>query len=245
MEFPLGASRPEVARVLVTGRRSTWGPDAVRIANIGVGNVGTALCRAFVSLGHTVVLAAADPQHSVARSREIAGDLGARADVQAAPSNAEAVDGADMVVLAIPSAAIASVTHDIRRQVHGTIVVDPTNPVNADLSGLLNATGSAAEGIALLLDEVRVVKAFNTVFAANLTKPMVDGLPLDGFYAGDDEAAKRVVAELLAAMGFRPLDTGGLVTARALEELALLNMSFNLRFGWPWQTGWKLLGPTT
>ena len=67
---------------------------------------------------------------------------------------------------------------------------------------------------------------------------------MDGFYAGEDEAAKAVVAELLAAMGFRPMDAGGLLNARALEEMAFLNMSFNLRYGWPWQTGWKLLGPT-
>jgi predicted dinucleotide-binding enzyme len=46
-------------------------------------------------------------------------------------------------------------------------------------------------------------------------------------------------------MGSRPLDTGGLATARALEEMALLNMNFNMRYGWPWQTAWKLLGPTT
>jgi NADPH-dependent F420 reductase len=217
----------------------------MRIAIIGVGNVGTALSRAFAALGHTVVLSAQDPKHAVARALDIAADLGAEIGVEAAQSNAEAVDGANLIVLAIPSVAIASVTEDIRAHIHDAIVVDPTNPVNAGLSDLLTDSGSAAEGIALLLPGVRVVKAFNTVFAANLTTPIVNGLPLDGFFAGNDEAAKTVIAELLAAMGFRPLDTGGLATARALEEMALLNMNFNMRYGWPWQTAWKLLGPTT
>lgn len=47
-----------------------------------------------------------------------------------------------------------------------------------------------------------------------------DGRPLDGFYAGDDEAAKQTVAELLTSLGFRPIDAGGLRMARSLEEPA-------------------------
>jgi predicted dinucleotide-binding enzyme len=89
-----------------------------------------------------------------------------------------------------------------------------------------------------------VVKAFNTVFASRLNDPVIDGVPLDGFYAGDDETAKEVVAALLAEMGFRPIDAGELLAARALELMAFLNITLNARNGWPWQSGWKLLGPT-
>jgi 8-hydroxy-5-deazaflavin:NADPH oxidoreductase len=67
---------------------------------------------------------------------------------------------------------------------------------------------------------------------------------LDGFYAGDDEAAKSTVAELLAAIGFHPLDAGELLAARVLERMAVVHISLNARHGWPWQSGWKLLGPT-
>jgi predicted dinucleotide-binding enzyme len=88
-----------------------------------------------------------------------------------------------------------------------------------------------------------VVKAFNTILAGRLNDPVVDGVPLDGFYAGDDEAAKSVVAELIAALGFRPLDVGALPVARALELMAFINIGLNMRNGWSWQTGWKLLGP--
>jgi predicted dinucleotide-binding enzyme len=97
----------------------------------------------------------------------------------------------------------------------------------------------------LLAPGVRVVKAFNTVFASRLNDPVVDGIALDGFYAGDDPAAKAAVAELLAAMGFHPIDTGELLTARTLELMAFLNITLNARNGWPWQSGWKLLGPTS
>jgi predicted dinucleotide-binding enzyme len=52
------------------------------------------------------------------------------------------------------------------------------------------------------------------------------------------------VAELLSVMGFRPLDAGDLSAARALELMALLNINLNARNGWPWQSSWKLLGPS-
>jgi predicted dinucleotide-binding enzyme len=74
---------------------------------------------------------------------------------------------------------------------------------------------------------------------------VVDGVRLDGFYAGDDEAAKSTVAELLAAIGLRPLDAGELLAARVLERMAVVHIGPNARHGWPWQSGWKLLGPTS
>ena len=88
-----------------------------------------------------------------------------------------------------------------------------------------------------------MVKAFNTVFAANQASPSVDGTSLDGFYAGDDEQAKQKVAEFLAAAGYRPVDAGPLSAALPLEHMAFLNISMNARNNWPWQSGWKLVGP--
>jgi hypothetical protein len=52
-----------------------------------------------------------------------------------------------------------------------------------------------------------------------------------------------VVVGLVAAVGLRPLDVGPLAMARTLEHMGLLNVSLNARFGWPWRSGWKLLGP--
>jgi predicted dinucleotide-binding enzyme len=89
-----------------------------------------------------------------------------------------------------------------------------------------------------------VVKAFNTVLGKRITDPVVDGVRLDGLYAGDDDAAKATVRELIAVAGFRPIDAGPLALARTLEHMGLLNVSLNARYGWPWESGWKLLGPT-
>ena len=209
----------------------------MRIAIIGAGNVGSALARACREAGHSVVVSSRNPAHA----EKIAGDL----DVASAATAADAVRQAAMVVLAVPAKAVASVLDVFAELIAGAVVVDPTNPADEDREVILRATGSLSEAIVLLAPGARVVKAFNTVFASRLNDPVLDGVPLDGFYAGDDVGAKQVVAELLARMGFRPIDTGELLTARALELMAFLNISLNARNGWSWQSGWKLLGPTT
>jgi 8-hydroxy-5-deazaflavin:NADPH oxidoreductase len=208
----------------------------VRIAIIGAGNVGSALARACITAGHTVALSARHAEHAAKLAAAVGGE--------AAETNAEAVVGADMVVLAVPASAVASIIDEIESEVEGKIVVDPTNPMGPE-SERLAAGGSAAEGIQILVPEARVVKAFNTVLASRMAAPFIDGVPLDGFYAGNDEDAKARVAELLVAIGYRPLDVGALLAARALEQMAAVHINLNARNGWPWQTGWKLLGPTS
>jgi 8-hydroxy-5-deazaflavin:NADPH oxidoreductase len=208
----------------------------VRIAVIGAGNMGSELARALNVAGHTVTVTARNPAHA----EKVAGEF----KVAAAASNREAVQDVDMVVLAVPSKAVAAVVEDLDGLLGEVIVVDPTNPTGVNREEILRGSASLAEAILLLAPGIRVVKAFNTVFAGRLNDPVVNGVPLDGFYAGDDPAAKRVVADLLAEMGFRPIDTGELLTARVLELMAFLNIDLNLRHGWPWQSGWKLLGPS-
>jgi len=51
------------------------------------------------------------------------------------------------------------------------------------------------------------------------------------------------VLELVESIGYRPVDAGPLVMARALEAMGLLIVSLQMRHGWPWQNGWKLAGP--
>lgn len=208
----------------------------MRVAIIGVGNVGSALARACSIAGHSVVVSARHPAHAEKLADELR--------VAAAGSNVEAVRGADMVVLAVPAMAVAPVLDEIGEMLAGVIVVDPTNAVGEDRGVILRASGSLAEAVVSLAPGARVVKAFNTIFASRLNDPVVDGIPLDGFYAGNDLEAKQVVRDLIATMGFRAVDTGELLTARALELMAFLNISLNATNGWPWRSGWKLLGPT-
>jgi len=207
-----------------------------RITIIGSGNVGRALGASFVRGGHDVTIASRSAEHAAAA-----------ADAIGATSNASivgAVAGAEVVVITVPFVGAAEeLAATIRAAVVGRIVVDVTNPARPDYSGLLfDGSSSAAEQFASWLPEARVVKAFNTVFAANQANPVVDGTRLDAFVAGDDEGAKAVVLDLARSAGFEPIDAGDLTAARLLEALAWLNISLNLRNPYGWRTGWKLVG---
>ncbi len=208
----------------------------MRIAIIGAGNVGSALSRAAVAAGHTVTVSAT--------SKDKAVDVAAVTGARAAGNNADAVTDADVVVLAVPAAVVSAVAEELAPVVRGKVVIDATNPLNATVTDLDIEETAAAQTVQRRLPDTPVVKAFNTIFAGRLGASVEGGVPLDAFYAGDDSQAKAVVAELLASLGFRPVDAGGLRMARALEEMAFLNITLNAGNNWPWQTGWALLGPT-
>ena len=207
----------------------------MNMAIIGAGNVGRALATSALRAGQSVTVSSASGETSAALARE----TGAKK----AESNSAAVDGADLVVLAVPYMAIVDVLDEIGPALAGKIVVDATNPLKPDYSGLATEGTSAAEEIQARIPSARVVKAFNTAFAARQTDPQIAGVQVDGFVASDDEEAKTIVLRLVKDMGFHPIDAGQLTMARALEALAWLNISLQLRHGWSWQAGWKLVGP--
>jgi NADPH-dependent F420 reductase len=206
----------------------------MNIAIIGSGNVGRALAASISGAGHSVTLSAGDPEHAESAAAETG--------VDAAESNDEAVAGADVVVLAVPSQALDEVLDELGAALDGKVVVDATNPMSPDF--LPPVGTSSAERIQSKLPTAHVVKAFNTAFASRQAAPDVNGEPADGFVAGDDEAAKAVVLGIVRDIGFRPVDVGPLNMAHSLEAIALLNISLQIRTNGSWQAAWKLVEPT-
>jgi 8-hydroxy-5-deazaflavin:NADPH oxidoreductase len=208
----------------------------MRIAIIGAGNVGGGFARAAVAAGHEVVLTATHAD----KAEAVAAQSGARA----AASNAAAVEGAHVVVLAVPGTAAPAVVAELAPALQDAVVIDATNPLNASFSGL-DVTGvSGAEDVQQAAGSVPVVKAFNTVFASRYAAPTENGEALQVLMAGDDADAKARVADLATSLGFAPVDAGGQRLARALEEMAFLNIALNATNGWAWQSAWQLVGPT-
>jgi predicted dinucleotide-binding enzyme len=156
---------------------------------------------------------------------------------------AEALAGADVVVLALPYGEGRLVARDQGAALSGMIVVDPCNPVDfSTFDSLLTSPGmSAAEEIAEANPAARVVKAFNTTFQSALEAGQVGGLPLDVFLAGDDPYAKERVAALVRDGGMRPIDTGPLRRARELEAFQFLHMTLQGPLGLDWNSAIKLL----
>ncbi len=208
----------------------------MNIAIIGAGNVGKALTGSAVRTGHSVTVSSANGESA----RALAQATGARA----AASGREAAEGAELVILAVPYTAMPDVLGEIGPVLDGKVVVDATNPLKADYSGLATEGTSGAEEIQATVPGARVVKAFNTALAAQQADPKVaGGLRADGYVAGDDEEAKATVLGLVEAIGFNPVDAGGLAMARYLEGMAWLNISLQMKHGWSWQSSWKLVGP--
>jgi predicted dinucleotide-binding enzyme len=199
----------------------------MRVAVIGVGNVGGAIASALTSAGHAVVVAASNAE----KAKQAAAGL----DCEPAPSPREAVGGADAVVLAIPFDAGQDVAGEIRDGVAGKPVVDVTNSPLVVKEGTSNA-----EAFQAWLPEAHVVKALNTVSASRLAERADGNHPLDGFIAGDDADAKSTVAAIVRDAGLEPLDVGGLKMARDLEGMAWTNISLNMANNWPWHSAWKL-----
>jgi predicted dinucleotide-binding enzyme len=207
----------------------------MKISIIGSGNVGKALATSSVRAGHQVTLSAANPDHAA----EAAKAIGA----QAARSNTEAVKDAELVIVAVPYDKLGDVFRGLGSSVDGKVVIDTSNHVDLENPAAVLSELSNAEEIQKRHAKVLVTKAFNYAFASRMADPTVKGNKLDGFVAGDDQAAKDKVLQFVESIGFRPVDAGPLVMARVLEHMALLNISLQIRHGWPWQNGWKLVGP--
>jgi hypothetical protein len=201
------------------------------IAIIGAGNVGKALGGSLVRAGHNVTFTATNPEHAA----EAASNLRARA----AASNNEAVNAADLVILAVPASALGAVAREIGDSAAGKVVVDVSNRPTPDPAG---ASTSLAEELQAQLPGSKVVKAFNTAFASTQADPSVSGIAADGFVAGDDATAKQTVLDVVESIGFRPVDAGSLAAARTLEGMAWLNINRALTGG-SWQDAWVLVGP--
>jgi len=209
----------------------------MRIAIIGAGNVGGGLAGAATTAGHEVVVSASNPAS--------AGETAERTGATAADSNRQAVQAADLVVLAVPGGAVAGIAAELADVLAGKIVIDATNPLNDTYTGLTTNGVSSAEALQQQLPGATVVKSLNTVFASRYGNPTEDGQPLHALIAGDDAVAKATVAQLVESLGFQPVDAGSLRMARSLEEIAFLNISLNAGNGWTWQSAFQLVGPTT
>lgn len=189
----------------------------MRIGIIGTGQVGAALATRWAALGHDVMLGARQPND--AKVKSLVSAAGARAR---AGSLAEAAAFAEVVVLATPFDA----TEGAIRQagdLTGKIVIDCTNPLTPDLSGLsVGHTSSAGEAVSGWAKGAKVVKALNSTGSGNMTNPRYGADVATMFVCGDDAGAKATVVDLVKALGFDVVDAGPLRSARLLEPLAML-----------------------
>jgi predicted dinucleotide-binding enzyme len=133
----------------------------------------------------------------------------------------------DIVILAVPYPALASIVATYGPQLAGKTVVDITNPLNFETFDSLTvpADSSAAAELAAALPSAKVLKAFNTTFAATLSAGTVGSLPTTVLIAGDDADAKATLAGIVTSGGLEAVDAGSLSRARELEALGFLQLT--------------------
>ena len=103
------------------------------------------------------------------------------------------------------------------------------------------ADGSAAAEIAAALPQSKVLKAFNTNFAATLASGTVGEVATTVLVAGDDADAKAALVDVLSAGGLRVTDAGSLRRARELEALGFLQLTLAVGEKVSWVGGFAVV----
>jgi predicted dinucleotide-binding enzyme len=168
----------------------------MKIAVIGRGNIGGTLGSKWSAAGHDVVYGA----------RGGSGDGPSGAPVRGI---GDALEGADVVVLAVPGAVVPDVVNDHGGALAGKVVIDAVNRMGG---------GAEYDSRALIADaapSARYVRAFNSLGWENFADPL-PGANL--FFAADPEA-RAVAEELITAVGLEPAFLGDADATAAVDGL--------------------------
>ncbi len=188
---------------------------------IGKGNVGSALCNGLSRAGHEIKYGHRDPAEPVA----------------------DAAKWGEVIILAVPHTNADDAIANIKPYADGKTVIDVMNAMGSNMDLGISCTTSTAEETQKKLPKAHVVKAFNTVFAPQQSTGKASGEQLTAFYAGDDQKAKQIVAQLTRDIGFDPVDCGPLKAARYLEAMGILIINLAYTYGMGNKMGYKLVKP--
>jgi predicted dinucleotide-binding enzyme len=192
------------------------------IAVIGTGRVGSALGTELADQGHTIIYGSRDP--TAATVRELVERTAGNAS---ATSQAEAVTGADIVILAVPGMLAKDIAGKLGN-LSGKIIIDPTNPLLFDDNGVAHGVDTSnGEIIQSVAPDAYIVKAFNVLSWQFMIDPQSSGGPISIPLAGNDANSKTRVAELVESLDLHPIDLGPIAQARWIEGMAILLINNN------------------
>jgi predicted dinucleotide-binding enzyme len=186
------------------------------VAIIGTGTLGSTLAANFAAGGQDFLLAGRDQE----AARKLASGLDGHAEVVSVD---EAVDRADVLVLAVWFDSFKELIAQYGERLSGKVIVDPTNPTGPDGHGgfrkIIGEQESSGQILAGLLPAgARLVKAFGTLSAGTLAAAArQEPDRAVEFYAADDDAAGDLVAGLIRAGGYEPVQVGGLDQSIRIE----------------------------
>src|SRR5258705_2363220 len=194
----------------------------------GSGQQGRGLAQRLAQAGLNVLVGSRDPDRARAA---VAGWPRPDLPIEVA-DNASSVDGADLIVLAVPFPSVDELLRELQPHFKdGALVIDVTVPVtfaSGKMAMIEVAEGSASEHVrARLPAAVRLAAAFKTL-PAHLLGATGDPLDCDEFVCGDSEGARSEAAVLVNLLpGVRAIDAGPLSRARSIEHLTALSIAIN------------------
>ncbi len=210
----------------------------MRIGILGSGVVGRSLGTGYARHGHEVRIGTREPDR-----QELADWAKATGASAGTGTPAEVAGWAELVVLATVGTASVETAEGVADAVAGKVLIDATNPLSFEdgRPGLfVGTTDSLGERVQRAVPGARVVKAYNIVGNQFFVDPELPGGPPTMLIAGDDDAAKRAVTELLAATGWDVLDLGGIESSRWLEGICMAWVVYGLR-NQTWDHAFRLL----
>jgi 8-hydroxy-5-deazaflavin:NADPH oxidoreductase len=208
----------------------------MKVGILGSGDVARALADGFLSRAHEVMLGTRDASKLAQwQADRPASQVGSFAD---------AAGFGEVIALAtFGTATVSAIEQAGPERFASKIVIDATNPLRFDDGGIYLAIGfddSLGEQVQRALPAARVVKAFNTVGNEYFVDPQFAGGPPTMFVAGNDDAAKDVVAQILTSFGWESADLGGIEASRYLEPMCVAWLAYGRRSG-TWHHAFKLL----
>jgi predicted dinucleotide-binding enzyme len=191
-----------------------------KVGVLGSGSVAKVLARGFMTHGYEVMLGTRDASKLA--------DFQKQNPKAAVGSFQEAAKFGDMVVLAVKGIVAGTLVTDLISQISGKTVIDTTNPiaaappVNGVVKYFTNLDESLMERLQRAAPKANFVKAFNSVGNEYMVDPRIPGGPPTMFIAGNDEGARKEVAEVLKKFAWEVCDLGKAEAARAIEPLCML-----------------------
>jgi predicted dinucleotide-binding enzyme len=205
----------------------------MKIAIIGTGNVGTALGSNWKKSNHEIIYGSRSPQDE----KHI--ELEKFAQVL---TLSQAAMLGDVIVLATPWQSTEEAINEMGSTLDAKIVIDATNPLKPDLSGLLlYGDNSGGEQIAKWASKSKVVKALNSAFAKVMEQPEINGVKSMMLIAGDDLSVLHTVAELVDDLGFQSQKMNGIRNSRLLEMVGLTLITLGYKEGLGNEIGLSIL----
>jgi 8-hydroxy-5-deazaflavin:NADPH oxidoreductase len=188
----------------------------MKLAFIGIGNVGFALANNFQKKGHQIIIA-----HNDVESESVIKAQSKNPSFSALPIQ-EAIDEYEVIFLAVPFKLNEEILKPL--DFKDKILVDCTNPVGAGISHGLQSKISGAEKVQEWAKNAKVVKSYTIYGFENLENPKFPNYNVKPvmMMAGNHLEAKNNVRSLNKDLGFETLDVGDLSLSLHLEHMTLL-----------------------